>query len=91
MRSAAALTLLAVLAGIAAGCGGGGSGSSTSTGSKTTSASSCTKKQLKLVTANTLTIGTGNPAYAPWYEGGEKLGANLGWSDGEGRLGSHES
>ena len=72
MRRAAALTLLAVLAGIAAGCGGGGSGSSTSTGSKTTSASSCTKKQLKLVTANTLTIGTGNPAYAPWYEGGRR-------------------
>lgn len=75
MRRAAAITLLAVLAGIAAGCGGGGGGSSTSTGSNTTSASSCTKKQLKLVTANTLTIGTGNPAYAPWYEGGTKKGS----------------
>jgi polar amino acid transport system substrate-binding protein len=75
MRRAAAITLLAVLAGIAAGCGGGGGGSSTSTGSKTTSASSCTKKQLKLVSANTLTIGTGNPAYAPWYEGGTKKGS----------------
>jgi polar amino acid transport system substrate-binding protein len=76
MRRALAIAVLAVLAAVAAGCGGGGGGSSTTTNS-TTSASSCTKDQLNLVTADTLTIGTGNPAYPPWYEGGTKKGSSF--------------
>src|SRR5690349_12491745 len=64
--------LLAVpLAFLAAGCG---SSSGSSAQSKTvttapTSGSSCSKADLALVTPGTLTIGTDNPAYPPWYGG----------------------
>jgi polar amino acid transport system substrate-binding protein len=46
-----------------------------SSGSSTTSASSaanCTKAALALKTPGTLTIGTDNPAFPPWFGGGEK-------------------
>jgi len=36
-----------------------------------TTPSECAKENLQLVTPGTLTIGTGNPAYPPWFEGGE--------------------
>jgi polar amino acid transport system substrate-binding protein len=71
MRRVLAISAVAALAAVAAGCGGGGGGG----GSSTTTASSCSKSDLKLVTPGTLTIGTGNPAYPPWYEGGEKSGS----------------
>jgi polar amino acid transport system substrate-binding protein len=72
MRRVLPISLVAVLAAVAAGCGGGsGSSGSTSTSLKET----CVKSQLKLVTPNTLTIATGNPAYPPWYEGGTTKGS----------------
>ena len=77
MRRALAISVLALLAPVAVGCGGGGGGGGNTTNETTTSASSCTKDQLNLVTADTLTIGTGNPAYPPWYEGGTKKGSSF--------------
>ena len=72
MRRLAAISIVAVLAAVAAGCGGGsGGGGSTSTAAKNT----CAKDQLNLVTPGKLTIGSGNPAYPPWYEGGESKGS----------------
>ena len=55
---------------IAAGCGGSESSSSTTTG--TAAANACTKDDPNLVHEGQLTIGTGNPAYPPWFEGGTK-------------------
>jgi polar amino acid transport system substrate-binding protein len=69
MRRLVALALVAVLAGLAAGCGGGNDESQgTTTG--TAAAQSCAKDQLNLVTPGQLTVATGNPAYPPWFEGG---------------------
>ena len=75
MRRLAAITLVALLAAVAAGCGGGG-GETTTESQKTTS-NACAKDQLQLVTPGTLTIGTGNPAYPPWYEGGTPNGGAI--------------
>jgi polar amino acid transport system substrate-binding protein len=78
MRRLVPISIVAVLAAVAAGCGGGSDGgSSTTTGSTTTSASSCTKDQLELVTPDTLTIATGNPAFTPWFEGGTTKGSEF--------------
>ncbi len=76
MRRLAAIFAVAALAAVAAGCGGSGGGGSSTT-STTTSAKTCAKNQLKLVTPGTLTIGTGNPAYPPWYEGGTPNGGTF--------------
>lgn len=38
-------------------------------------ATSCAKGSLTLVTPGTLTIGTDNPAYPPWYGGGSPKGS----------------
>jgi polar amino acid transport system substrate-binding protein len=59
---AVAIALLAVLA---AGCGSTKKSSSGSTGTT----ASCAKGDLNLVSAGTLTIGTDNPAFPPWYGG----------------------
>jgi polar amino acid transport system substrate-binding protein len=72
MRRLLPTSLVIVLATVAAGCGGGGGGGS---GTTTQTTNTCAKDQLKLVTPNTLTIGTGNPAYPPWYEGGTLKGS----------------
>jgi polar amino acid transport system substrate-binding protein len=48
----------------------------TGTPARTTAASaSCTKASLTLVNPGTLTIGTDNPAYPPWYGGGTPKGS----------------
>src|SRR5262245_23492936 len=76
MRRVAALSVLTVLVAVAAGCGGsGGGGGNTTTSGTTTAANSCSKDQLKLVTPDTLTIGTGNPAFTPWFAGGTIKGS----------------
>jgi len=76
MRRVAAISVLALLVAVAAGCGGsGGGGGNTTTSGTTTAANSCTKDQLKLVTPDTLTIGTGNPAFTPWFAGGTTKGS----------------
>lgn len=40
-------------------------------GATTARAASCDKASLELVKGGTLTIGTDNPAYPPWFGGGE--------------------
>jgi polar amino acid transport system substrate-binding protein len=59
----------ALLAFLAAGCGGSSSSSASDT---TTTGASCDKADLNLVKAGTLTIGTDNPAYPPWFGGTAK-------------------
>ena len=58
--------VVAVLAAVAAGCG---STKKSSAGSTGTTASSCAKGDLNLVTPGTLTVGTDNPAFPPWFGG----------------------
>jgi polar amino acid transport system substrate-binding protein len=80
MRRFLLLTLLlAALAVVAAGCGGdddddGGSAAGTTT-AETTSEESCAKDQLDLVSSGKLTIGTDNPAFPPWFDGGTPKGS----------------
>ena len=70
MRRLVLLLAAVVLAVSAAGCGGSKKSSSgTTTG---TTAQACTKSNLHLVHSGQLTIGTGNPAYPPWFAGGTK-------------------
>jgi len=46
------------------------------TGSRTVArAASCAKANLELVSPGTLTVGTDNPAYPPWYAGGTPKGS----------------
>ena len=66
---AAATLLLVLLAFAAAGCG---STKKSSGGTTTNGAASCSKADLNLVTPGTLTAGTDNPAYPPWFGGTPK-------------------
>lgn len=49
-----------------------GSDSDTSTDQAASGGADCTKANLALKTAGTLTLGTDNPAFPPWFGGGEK-------------------
>jgi polar amino acid transport system substrate-binding protein len=49
-----------------AACGGSSSSSETTTAAGTGTGNECTSG--KTLTADTLTIGTGTPAYSPWVE-----------------------
>jgi polar amino acid transport system substrate-binding protein len=71
------LALLAgVLTAVAAGCGGGDDGEETAAGTTaTTAAGACAKNQLELVNRGQLTVGTDNPAFPPWFEGGKPKGS----------------
>lgn len=79
MRKALALLLvLPALALAAAGCGGDdddGEAAGT-TATETAAADTCAKENLELVSAGTLTIGTDNPAFPPWFEGGTPEGSD---------------
>jgi polar amino acid transport system substrate-binding protein len=44
-------------------------------GAPSAAAASCGKSNLSLVSSGTLTIGTDNPAYPPWYAGGSPKGS----------------
>jgi polar amino acid transport system substrate-binding protein len=67
VRRPLALLLIALLAVLAAGCGG-----SNEKSSGETTAASCDKGDLNLVSDGKLTIGTSNPAFPPWFGGDEK-------------------
>jgi polar amino acid transport system substrate-binding protein len=72
--------LIAALALAAAGCGsdddgGGGEAAAPTTTAETTGAESCTKDQLQTTSAGKLTIGTDNPAFPPWFDGGTPKGS----------------
>jgi polar amino acid transport system substrate-binding protein len=64
----AALGLVVVL--LAAACGS--SNKESSPGTTAAAADSCATDQLNLVKSGTLTVGTDNPAYPPWFGGAEK-------------------
>jgi polar amino acid transport system substrate-binding protein len=66
MRKAALLALLAVAALVAA---------TTSQASRTTTPLGCHKDSLDTVSDGKLTIGTDNPAFPPWFGGGEVKGS----------------
>ncbi|HSC51322.1 MAG TPA: ABC transporter substrate-binding protein [Gaiellaceae bacterium] len=57
---------VALLAAVASGCG---STKKSSAGTTTGAAASCAKADLNLVTPATLTVGTDNPAFPPWFGG----------------------
>jgi polar amino acid transport system substrate-binding protein len=63
-----ALGLLVVL--LAAACGS--SNKESSPGTTAAATDSCATGQLNLVKSGTLTVGTDNPAYPPWFGGAEK-------------------
>jgi polar amino acid transport system substrate-binding protein len=70
-RAALVLALIVPLALLAAGCGA----AKKKTAPASTTGSSCSPANLHLVKSGTLTIGTDNPAYPPWYGGS----AGHGW------------
>src|SRR5215218_5051646 len=82
------LMTIAVLGVLAAAC----SPESSSSSSAATSASSATAAECAtahagdLLTEGTLTIGTGNPAYPPWWEGG-RTDAHSDWESNDPYLG----
>jgi polar amino acid transport system substrate-binding protein len=68
------LALLAVLGlALVAGCG---EDDDADQGAAPTSAPSCEKADLELISAGKLTIGTDNPAFPPWFEGGTPEGSD---------------
>ena len=64
-----------VLAALSAGSALAVSSSRSDSSQAASSAASCAKSSLKLVNAGTLTVGTDNPAYPPWYAGGTPKGS----------------
>lgn len=72
------LVALAALALLAAACGSSATPSSPSSstgGSPAATAADCVSQNgTALTTAGQLTVGTGNPAYPPWYTGGQTQG-----------------
>jgi polar amino acid transport system substrate-binding protein len=80
MRKLLLLPIVLVLAFAAAGCGsdddeeagGGATTAAETTGGET---ASCEKESLELVNDGQLTIGTDNPAFPPWFEGGTPSGS----------------
>jgi polar amino acid transport system substrate-binding protein len=78
IRISLALFVVA-LAALAAGCGSSNESASSGTtpagtGAGTVGLNPCAKDQLQLVNSGTLTIGTDNPAYPPWFGGNPQGG-----------------
>ena len=71
MRNAALATLLALLAALVAALAGAEHGLERDADP----AEQCEKASLQLVNDGMLTIGTDNPAYPPWFGGGEVKGS----------------
>jgi polar amino acid transport system substrate-binding protein len=72
--------LLAALGALAAGCGADEpeddeGASPATTGAAVEQPDPCAKEELTLVNAGRLTIGTDNPAFPPWFEGGTPAGS----------------
>ena len=82
MRKAALLLLIALLALAAAGCGvdddeAADTGAATTGGAAATGgAEACAPESLQLVNDGKLTIGTDNPAFPPWFDGGTPEGSD---------------
>ena len=74
------LLLIGLLAALAAGCGADEpeddeGASPATTGAAVEQPDPCAKEELTLVNAGRLTIGTDNPAFPPWFEGGTPAGS----------------
>jgi polar amino acid transport system substrate-binding protein len=80
MRKLALLVLVFLLAVAAAGCGSddddNGEAGATTSAATTTSNEGEACETLELVEEGKLTIGTDNPAYPPWFEGGTPSGSS---------------
>jgi polar amino acid transport system substrate-binding protein len=80
MRKLATLLLVLALAALAAGCGSDDdedtAGAATTAASTGAAADACEKESLELVEEGRLTIGTDNPAFPPWFEGGTPAGSD---------------
>jgi polar amino acid transport system substrate-binding protein len=74
-RALLLLLLLAALGVAAAGCGGEDNGEAGGTTTTEAAAETCAKDQLETTTAGKLTIGTDNPAFPPWFDGGTPKGS----------------
>ncbi|HET9673723.1 MAG TPA: ABC transporter substrate-binding protein [Gaiellaceae bacterium] len=71
------LTLLAAaLLALLAGCGGDDNEGTQAAGTTTAASASCDKGQLQLVNPGQLTVGTDNPAFPPWFDGGTPKGSS---------------
>jgi len=66
VKRAVAIAAVALIPSLAIAGGAGAAG-----GHSQTATASCSKASLPLVQAGTLTIGTDNPAFPPWFGGGE--------------------
>ena len=80
MRKLVTLLLVLALAILAAGCGSDDdedAGAPATTAATTdASAEGCAKENLETITDGRLTIGTDNPAFPPWFEGGVPEGSD---------------
>jgi len=83
MRKTLALLLLAGLAVLAAGCGaddgtdtGAAPADTAPAATDTAAADACAPESLTLVQPGQLTVGTDNPAFPPWFEGGTPEGSS---------------
>lgn len=82
MRKLVLLLLLLALAVVAAGCGSDdedAAPTTPTTPAATTdgaAAASCDKESLETISEGRLTIGTDNPAFPPWFEGGTPEGSD---------------
>ena len=77
MRKLATLLLVLALALLAAGCGSDDDATAT-TAAETTGAAAtdCSTESLETIADGRLTIGTDNPAFPPWFEGGVPEGSD---------------
>jgi polar amino acid transport system substrate-binding protein len=79
VRKLPLLVLVLVLVLVAAGCGGDdgddGGDAAAPTSPETTGDDACARENLRLVNDGRLTIGTDNPAFPPWFEGGTPEGS----------------
>jgi len=79
MRKLVTFLLVLALAILAAGCGSDDdeAGGTTTVGTTTeAAAASCDKSSLETISDGRLTIGTDNPAFPPWFEGGTPEGSD---------------
>ena len=80
MRKLITLALVLALSLVAAGCGSDddedAAGTTSAAATTTDAAADCAKESLELISDGTLTIGTDNPAFPPWFEGGSPEGSD---------------
>ena len=79
MRKLATFLVVLAFGGLAAGCGSDDDANTAATAPTTgeaAAAADCATESLETVTDGRLTIGTDNPAFPPWFEGGTPEGSD---------------